>query len=271
MKISMKILAASVALATLTMSGVANASIAISTQKIGSSEMFLTAWDQNGLQSYSRDLGIFEAPLAANPSQTLSYNLNKLDTGAEDTNWTTFINSGSKGAGVIYTVTGANIADAITPEAFGFLTTSPSTMAEILPSMDTLSKLSNTAAGITLWSQNLNADAGDVLLTTTGVNLSSRSVPGDLGYSDSGFWGIDSGGKTFLNIGQIDNSVAFYSALVNMTTFDPVLTKLPNVWKLTKAGDLTYAPVSSVPVPAAVWLFGSGLLGLVSVARRRKA
>ncbi len=29
--------------------------------------------------------------------------------------------------------------------------------------------------------------------------------------------------------------------------------------------------VSSVPVPAAVWLFGSGLLGLAGVARRRKA
>lgn len=29
--------------------------------------------------------------------------------------------------------------------------------------------------------------------------------------------------------------------------------------------------VSSVPVPAAIWLFGSGLLGLVGVARRKKA
>lgn len=28
-------------------------------------------------------------------------------------------------------------------------------------------------------------------------------------------------------------------------------------------------PVSTVPVPAAVWLFGSGLLGLIGVARRR--
>jgi len=31
------------------------------------------------------------------------------------------------------------------------------------------------------------------------------------------------------------------------------------------------ADVSAVPVPAAVWLFGSGLLGLVGVARRKKA
>ena len=40
-------------------------------------------------------------------------------------------------------------------------------------------------------------------------------------------------------------------------------------------GNVKYAlhlegTISSVPVPAAIWLFGSGLLGLVSVARRRR-
>ena len=37
--------------------------------------------------------------------------------------------------------------------------------------------------------------------------------------------------------------------------------------------DFRYASftVSAVPVPAAVWLFGSGLLGLVGIARRKKA
>lgn len=35
--------------------------------------------------------------------------------------------------------------------------------------------------------------------------------------------------------------------------------------------DFTVPETSAVPVPAAVWLFGSGLLGLVGVARRRKA
>lgn len=37
----------------------------------------------------------------------------------------------------------------------------------------------------------------------------------------------------------------------------------------TEAPGSTYLTVSAVPVPAAVWLFGSGLLGLVGVARRK--
>jgi len=40
----------------------------------------------------------------------------------------------------------------------------------------------------------------------------------------------------------------------------------------TAGGDFAqYVSASAVPVPAAVWLFGSGLLGLVGVARRKKA
>jgi len=36
-------------------------------------------------------------------------------------------------------------------------------------------------------------------------------------------------------------------------------------------GDFTFAAASPVPVPAAVWLFGSGMLGLIGIARRKKA
>ena len=47
---------------------------------------------------------------------------------------------------------------------------------------------------------------------------------------------------------------------------------------LKKLGDRDYndlvvrvSGASVVPVPAAVWLFGSGLLGLVGIARRNKS
>ena len=44
-------------------------------------------------------------------------------------------------------------------------------------------------------------------------------------------------------------------------------------WNTTGAGlsHLTFYDTTVIPVPAAVWLFGSGLLGLVGVARRRQA
>ena len=51
-------------------------------------------------------------------------------------------------------------------------------------------------------------------------------------------------------------------------------------WEFADLYALTYSipeftqdsvSVSTVPIPAAVWLFGSGLLGLVGMARRKKA
>ena len=42
-----------------------------------------------------------------------------------------------------------------------------------------------------------------------------------------------------------------------------------NICWSTNGDDCSFTDVSAVPVPAAVWLFGSGLLGLVGVARRK--
>jgi hypothetical protein len=44
-------------------------------------------------------------------------------------------------------------------------------------------------------------------------------------------------------------------------------------WEFTCANDVIEGAVGvpAVPVPAAAWLFGSGLIGLVGVARRKKS
>ena len=47
------------------------------------------------------------------------------------------------------------------------------------------------------------------------------------------------------------------------------------MWSLDATGAVTYtlaaAAVSEVPLPGALWLFGSGLLALVGIGRRRNA
>jgi hypothetical protein len=64
--------------------------------------------------------------------------------------------------------------------------------------------------------------------------------------------------------------------------FDPTLPEIDLNWALGRVGASTDQrhqdmgrmlplELTAIPVPAAVWLFGSGLLGLIGVARRRKA
>jgi hypothetical protein len=48
----------------------------------------------------------------------------------------------------------------------------------------------------------------------------------------------------------------------------PAFTPLPEP---TFFGEFTFSAASAVPIPATVWLFGSGLLGLIGISRRKKA
>ncbi len=53
-------------------------------------------------------------------------------------------------------------------------------------------------------------------------------------------------------------------------TFDAVQLSIGGLSATTSLAGVTSSAGAVIPVPAAVWLFGSGLLGLVGVARRRK-
>ena len=41
--------------------------------------------------------------------------------------------------------------------------------------------------------------------------------------------------------------------------------------KLSKGAPMAFIATTAIPLPAAAWLFGSGLIGLVGIARRKKA
>ena len=60
--------------------------------------------------------------------------------------------------------------------------------------------------------------------------------------------------------------IGISNPLIASVTFSYVSTQSVNGFSLD---DVTFGPVSAVPLPAAVWLFGSGLIGLVCAAKRK--
>ena len=98
-------------------------------------------------------------------------------------------------------------------------------------------------------------------VNVTGVSLSgwSNNVPVNIS-------AFDLEGNLLL-MEQTDNS----------WTNEVILSGIGSIYSLEvrlleseiSAMSITYQPVSAIPVPAAVWLFGSGLLGLAAAARRR--
>ena len=66
----------------------------------------------------------------------------------------------------------------------------------------------------------------------------------------------------------VGSSLALYRYFYD-TSLNPVTQLYGNINIDATTGVVSYNSVSAVPVPAAVWLFGSGLMGLVGVARRR--
>jgi hypothetical protein len=107
---------------------------------------------------------------------------------------------------------------------------------------------SNIGPGTSFVSTNI--EAGDY--TGIGISWSGLLVPS--GYTSGQAL---AGSATFT--GQTFSSLGLSPGTYEWT------------WGSDASADSYTLNVGAVPIPAAVWLFGSGLLGLIGVARRKKA
>ena len=128
---------------------------------------------------------------------------------------------------------------------------------------------------------NLNFTANDTGITeitnfngTAGTDVLTLIAPGGYPGSDANDNLFDpstlatSGGWSYYGV-SVHGTASGYD--FNLYNDNPLylLTNMPQADGTVKNYSYSASPVSSVPVPAAVWLFASGL-GLLTVGRRKK-
>ena len=134
-------------------------------------------------------------------------------------------------------------------------------------------------------------------ITDWNLTLTSTGLPGSpvvIDYSDQIATSIDgtattatatqllfdfnaTGDNSFLLIGAGNNAWCLETGSCTLNDSGETIAYIEagtgneiTVQNVARSGVVVFAEVQTVPVPAAIWLFGSGLLGLVGIARRKK-
>jgi len=262
-------------LAVALMAAAGSASAAIVQNNTSANEAFLVVYDSayvNGDstlgRTYNRDLGVSFAQLVAAGS-----NMSLLNTDLTgDANWTAF-QSGMTGSAQWGVVDG-NLADHA-----AFVTGNIAPTANVDPT-----NLIFDAAAL-----KINQHAGEINLGLTGVSSLIKQQPDNgQGQADhagvlpfSTVWtGINTAGYTALTAFggnanfykgsyQLD-FVTDYSGFGAETLLGTAVTTQADITKVGQL-QLSAAGLTAVPLPAAVWLFGAGLMGMLRLNRRKAA
>ena len=275
MKTKVKALAAAL---TLLAAGQANAAIsddnALTSQfgGSGSGELFLSVVNRGtGAESYVRDLGI-TASQFVNANSTANNSVGTFNFGP-DVNMTQLLSDATaNGDTVSWNIAAAD--NQYPPAPYGYLTTSPSTVTT-----------SNTPVGIEGIAPKMTKLGSYVKAVNAAANAATGASITDyaannsviVGSSDNAFYdGINWGGSWAgpSTEGKLGNSLGFYfvgvdPAIATTGADQTVVSAFSGQWTLSANGTLTYGAPAPVPLPPAVWLLGSALVGLVGVGRRR--
>ncbi|MBI3774214.1 MAG: hypothetical protein HY273_01435 [Gammaproteobacteria bacterium] len=242
----------------------------------GNGELYLSVWDDTAKVSYTKDLGMTMDAFIAS-GNTLGYSTSY--SFGSDANWTSFLSQvgGVSNANLQWTINAADTTG--TGTSLRFLTTSNAGVAAL--------QATTNSAMSTGFKGNINTFIDAVNLTGThatqadgsSVNAAADAVNAYEGtLMGNTFGGKTTGGWSTSAYG-LSSSLEFFSLSPSSTSsggkavvnqFGDLASSTMGKWTIDPTGTATYT-VSAVPVPAALWLLGSAMVGLVGVARRKVA
>ncbi|NOT12382.1 MAG: hypothetical protein HOP23_11220 [Methylococcaceae bacterium] len=258
----MKMMSKTIAVAALAVAatGVAEARIALGTDTTAAGgEFALAITNLTKEVSYVLDSGIFSVNLNPNAPLTLT------TTAAADAAFSQFISSYTAGDNVVWGFGTANVLLEATEQVpnVGYYGTKETPANP---------NLSGYLQANTAWSTMMNLNNTGTVGIDDAVNTSSFRAKGTAGYL--GDYGLNGGGAAAYNIfGGLGNSLAFIKDGVtgefgDIPTFQ--LLGTANLALTSNSATFTaFSAPAAVPLPAAVWMFGAGLMGMLRLNRRK--
>jgi hypothetical protein len=273
MKFNLKTLAIAAALVA---AGSANAAFTSGglSGTTGNSTLGLFAWDTVTKSFYLRDLGytmntfLPDSGASITPTGELTPVFDKTPEAG-----LSFTNSDASFSSWLSTVTPGNVRWLVAAsDSLGTGTTNRVRQIGSISTTATFVTPSNAALGNGTAGINQFANATPGISTTGSLSVTQNT---NLGGS---FLGQGSAGSLAATLGGTAN-LYYWTRSANSgtsaTAFQQSFANSANtaVLSLASNGDFSYAlaPVSAVPLPAAAWLMGAGLVGLGGMVRRRKA
>lgn len=268
--------------ALLAGAGVANATI-INNAGMGN-DLFLEVYDPNAVnadlskgRTYNLDLGVTLANIQANAGTALAAFEGAGKNLATDALWSTFASGITNASAVQYLVavgagTGAGQTIAIT--GINAMQPNVDPTITLAPAGDQIQK---QAGYINV---GLAAGANSSLIQDNAPKLTGQM--NNLGLPASSIW---TGWSTHNPLQSYGSSVGFWlGSFHTATVIDPIFGPVPtdmftasdvsNLGSFNlNAGVLTFSTpaVAAVPLPAAVWMFGAGLMCVLRLGRRKTA
>ena len=223
-------------------------------------DLFFTAWNGNpdAASSIVINLGITASEFRANPNAPFALG------GASLTTLSTWLTSlGSGVSGVQWNLSGASLGPQNSP-TYGLLTTSTDIETRDPGGWGQFTGLDAAVGNYPIYFVDVNGGLAstDAYFASNPLQLFSPSFNGGVGIN---------------GLARVGDSVEFYAMFVDQDGnefFEGDYASFGGSWTLGFAGgvaSLAYVTAAPVPIPAAVWLFGSGLLGLFGIGRRKAA